>query len=234
MVTDSTTGKSTTGPLLDWWYVHAGYMGFKDGISKSWDVPMGVEIEAQPAEMSDPILQPDRPWEKEKCGPVTSFFVKEGRYIIDYYSPGGLCRAESEDGYNWTKPDLGVVDFGGSAKNNIITTKYSRIFEDPSAPPEERFKAIGSRSGFYARERDADDKYIEVHLDREAAARLGDPDNQNQLRLQEWNRENFEGEWGTLKAFMTGAVSPDGFNWTDLEEPLLEEFVDGRGAGDVE
>ena len=46
MVTDPTTGNPTTGPLLDWWYVHAGYMGFNDGTSKSWDVPMGIEIEA--------------------------------------------------------------------------------------------------------------------------------------------------------------------------------------------
>ena len=136
MVTDPTTGNPTTGPLLDWWYVHAGYMGFKDGASKSWDVPMGIEIEAQGAEKSDPILLPDRPWEKEGSGPVTSFYVKNGRYIIDYYTPAGLCRAESEDGYNWTKPELGAVEFEGSTRNNIITTKYARIFEDPSAPPD--------------------------------------------------------------------------------------------------
>ena len=127
MVNDSITGNSTTGPLLDWWYVHAGYMGFKDGISKSWDVPMGVEIEAQPAEKSEPILQPDRPWEKEKCGPVTSFFVKEGRYIIDYYSPGGLCRAESEDGYNWTKPDLGLYDISRDMPHLKTTGKHNNV-----------------------------------------------------------------------------------------------------------
>ena len=228
MVTDPTTGNSTTGPLLDWWYVHAGYMGFKDGTSKSWDVPMGIEIEAQPAQKSDPILPPDRPWEQDGGHrSVTSFKVKDGRYTIDYYTPAGLCRAESEDGYNWTKPELGAVEFEGSTKNNIVSTKYFRIFEDPSAPPEERFKAIGGKSGFYARERDADGNHVEVHLDKDAVARMGGPEDPGILRLQEWNLEKFEGEWGTLKAFMMGAVSPDGFNWTELEKPLLEEFVDG-------
>ena len=123
-----------------------------------------------------------------------------------------------------------MVEFGGSTKNNIVTTKYSRIFEDPSAPPAERFKAIGARSGFYARERDADGNYVEVPLDEDAVARLRDPHDPaelKQLHLQEWHRESFQGEWGTLKAFMIGAVSPDGLHWTELEEPLLEEFVDG-------
>ncbi len=230
MVTDPTTGNLTTGPLLDWWYVHAGYAGFKDGISRSWDVPMGIEIEAQPAERSEPILPPDRPWEQDGAGPVTSFIFKDGLYIIDYTTPAGLCRAQSEDGYNWTKPEFGAVEFEGSTKNNIVTTRYGRIFEDPSAPPEERFKAIGGKGGFYAREKDTDGNYVEVQLDKEAVARMGGPENpdiQDHIHLQEWNSEKFEGEWGTLKSFMMGAVSPDGFNWTYLEKPLLEEFVDG-------
>ena len=144
MVTDPTTGNPTTGPLLDWWYVHAGYAGLKDGISRSWDVPMGIEIEAQPAERSEPILPPDRPWEQDGGGPVTSFIFKDGLYIIDYTTPAGLCRAQSEDGYNWTKPEFGAVEFEGSTKNNIVTTRYGRIFEDPSAPPEER-STLGAR-----------------------------------------------------------------------------------------
>ena len=190
MATDPTTGNPTTGPLLDWWYVHAGYAGFKDGISRSWDVPMGIEIEAQPAERSEPILPPDRPWEQDGGGPVTSFIFKDGLYIIDYTTPAGLCRAQSEDGYNWTKPEFGAVEFEGSTKNNIVTTRYGRIFEDPSAPPEERFKAIGG--GFYAREKDADGNYVEVQVDKEAVARMGGPENpdiQDHIHLQEWNSE---------------------------------------------
>ncbi len=138
---------------------------------------------------------------------------------------GGNERNHGNGSDNWEPDDRAAARLR-STRNNIITTKYARIFEDPSAPPEERIKAIGARSGFYARERDADGNYVEVHLDKNTVAGLSDPDVQDQLRLQEWKRETFQGEWGTLKAFMTGAFSPDGLNWTDLEELLLEEFVD--------
>jgi len=30
-----------------------------------------------------------------------------------------MCYAESADGVHWTKPELGLVDFNGSTKNNI-------------------------------------------------------------------------------------------------------------------
>ena len=30
------------------------------------------------------------------------------------------CYAESKDGIHWTKPDLGLFEFDGSKKNNIV------------------------------------------------------------------------------------------------------------------
>ncbi len=232
MVIDPVTGNSTTGPLLDWTYVHAGYMGFENGASRPWDAPVGIEIEVQEAEeKSSPLILPDRSWERDGTGAVGSFYQKDGRYIMYYRAyPGGLCRAESDDGFNWKKPKLGAVEFEGSKANNIVSTSYSRVFEDSSAPPQERFKALGSYAGMYARERDKDGKLVEVSAAREATGGVGNASDAvvtDILRKQETLVEKYEGPWGQLKAFLTGAVSPDGLNWTDLEEPLLEEFVDG-------
>ena len=66
-----------------------------------------------------------------------------------------ICYAESRDGgFTWTKPSLGIVEFRGSKDNNCILDKSSfgsawdnfMVFKDenPSCPPDELYKGIGS------------------------------------------------------------------------------------------
>lgn len=57
------------------------------------------------------------------------------------------CYAESEDGISWTKPSLGLVEFGGSKDNNIVWTGPGinlAPFRDanPDAKPEQKYKAF--------------------------------------------------------------------------------------------
>ncbi|MCA1808811.1 MAG: hypothetical protein ABR497_06365 [Kiritimatiellia bacterium] len=59
------------------------------------------------------------------------------------------CYAESADGHEWVKPELGIIEVGGSKANNVIVRKndYSHNFSpfldtNPAALPEERFKAL--------------------------------------------------------------------------------------------
>jgi len=63
-----------------------------------------------------------------------------------------MCYAESADGVHWTKPELGLVDFNGSKKNNIcliegspqsltLVNDFLSVLHDPSDPdPARRFK----------------------------------------------------------------------------------------------
>ena len=39
--------------------------------------------------------------------------------IVHSYDTGRICCAESDDGYHWRKPDLGIVEYRGSTRNNI-------------------------------------------------------------------------------------------------------------------
>ncbi len=73
--------------------------------------------------------------------------------------PQFYCYAESKDGIHWTKPELGIVEFNGSKKNNIILqglgTHNFAPFKDtnPDCPPESRYKALGgvkSEGGLFA------------------------------------------------------------------------------------
>ncbi len=69
----------------------------------------------------------------------------------DYWRP--MCYAESTDGVQWTKPELGLVDFNGSKKNNICLIEgepfsltrvddFLSVLHDPADPdPSRRYKA---------------------------------------------------------------------------------------------
>ena len=58
------------------------------------------------------------------------------------------CVAISQDGINWTKPDLRIWDFDGSNNNNIVwdgigTHCFTPFLDgNPDCPQEERYKAI--------------------------------------------------------------------------------------------
>lgn len=115
----------------------------------------------------------DAPWEGSGSGYHTVF--RDGDIYRLYYrglhldvSKGKLntgrhppyyCYAESKDGIRWTRPNLGIVEFEGSKKNNIILqglgTHNFTPFKDenPNTPKEQRYKGIGGikqEGGLYA------------------------------------------------------------------------------------
>lgn len=225
--------RRTSGPLLDWFYVHGGYMHEEDGALVQWDVPQGIELEVQPATKSEALIEADRPWEGSNALHLCQILPADGMYRMYYRGGGFFMLAESKDGLEWTKPELGLVDFQGSTRNNIIDAKLEYIFEDPSAPSEERWKGLGMSGGFYEPERDAEGNWVPAGSgSRKAAELMGDTtavSSEDILELQESPdvRETYRGDWAQLKGFLRGSVSPDGLHWTMLEDPLLAEWVDG-------
>lgn len=81
---------------------------------------------------------------KEIAGP--EFKNLDEKMRDDYVTRSNrmLCYAVSDDGVNWTKPDLGLVEHNGSKKNNIVMIARlgATVFLDPQAPSSERFKMI--------------------------------------------------------------------------------------------
>lgn len=57
-------------------------------------------------------------------------------------NPDFACHAESDDGIEWRKAKLGLVDCGGS-DNNLVNLKGHppSLFIDPDAPPSHRYRA---------------------------------------------------------------------------------------------
>ena len=102
----------------------------------------------------------ERPWEGNTCGFFSVF--KDGDLFKMYYRGSDwtkergyqthevACYAESKDGIHWTRPELGLFEFKGSKKNNIVWPKSLEAaswiaFKDtnPSAPEAERYKVAG-------------------------------------------------------------------------------------------
>ncbi len=113
-----------------------------------------VELQLQHPIEKESVLIPDAPWEGETSAYFTVFqdgsryrmYYRGSNYSIDPHEL--TCTAESEDGIRWTKPELGLYDFKGSKKNNIVlvgnATHAFVPFKDanPSAKPDEQYKAV--------------------------------------------------------------------------------------------
>ncbi|HUT36660.1 MAG TPA: hypothetical protein VNE39_24435 [Planctomycetota bacterium] len=114
----------------------------------------------------------DAPWEGNGCGYVT--VLQDGDTYRMYYrghtmkveggkvtqpNPMVTCMAESKDGIRWAKPELGLFEFAGSKRNNIVRVgdlchDFSPFVDaNPACPPEARYKgvgALGMRKGLLA------------------------------------------------------------------------------------
>ena len=111
------------------------------------------------------VLVSDRPWEGNGLNYVTVF--QDGDLYKMYYRGGDYdrgvtslheqvyCLAISKDGVKWERPNLGLVEFGGSKDNNILLTEKDKALGyichnfspfldlNPDAPESERYKAVG-------------------------------------------------------------------------------------------
>lgn len=116
----------------------------------------------------DVVLTADKPWEGNTSAYFTVF--QDGDLYRMYYRGSHwdekarkethrevTCYAESKDGVNWTKPNLGLFEFNGSKENNIVWddtdgTHNFAAFKDknPKAPPESRYKALAGHPGLKA------------------------------------------------------------------------------------
>ena len=104
------------------------------------------------------VLVTDKPWEGSSCLYFTVF--QDGDKYRMYYrglqvkdrQPAHrevVCYAESRDGVKWMRPELELVEFDGSKKNNIVWDGLGShnftpfIDHNPKCRPEAKFKALG-------------------------------------------------------------------------------------------
>ncbi|MBM3891615.1 MAG: hypothetical protein FJ388_21085 [Verrucomicrobia bacterium] len=129
-----------------------------------------AELRLHHPEPREIALLHDAPWEGSGSGYHSVF--QDGKLYRMYYKawhldvqpPGKVnmashplfcCYAESDDGIRWRKPEVGLHEFKGSKKNNIVMVPgpagsavadpgHPAVFKDenPDAPADARYKAI--------------------------------------------------------------------------------------------
>jgi len=121
----------------------------------------GLSLKLHSPRPAEVVLRYDKPWEGRWSG-YASVLRDDDRCRM-YYRAGlveaalgdaqweSVCYAESADGIHWEKPELGLFEYQGSSKNNIVwkgvgTHCSIGAFKDtnPDCQPAERYKALSS------------------------------------------------------------------------------------------
>jgi hypothetical protein len=103
---------------------------------------------------SNPIFRGEAAWEGWGPNLGGSVIRFDGGFRMYYYcisddEPTYVCMAESKDGIHWTRPDLGLVEWNGSKRNNIIdcSTMVGKIAH-PDTPEREWITFSNSHLGY--------------------------------------------------------------------------------------
>ena len=128
----------------------------------------GVELQLHHPTPAGTALQLDRPWEGIVSGYVT--MIHDGNKQLMYYrgrpttsrldgsseAQEVACYAESPDGINWIRPNLGLFEVAGTRENNVILVEPKTVTHNfapfldtkPGVPATEKFKALGGTGLF--------------------------------------------------------------------------------------
>jgi len=190
------------------------------------------------------VMVHDEPWEGNisachtvfQDGDLYRMYYRGAQYDLDDEKivHQVTCYAESRDGIHWSKPDLGLAEFQGSKKNNIILSVEDSKrtgqsghnfapFKDanPACKPDEKYKAVGGLSGMYAFKSPDGLRWSPMVPDR--VVTKGAFDSQN---LAFWDSvrgryvEYHRGFRNGVRDVMT-STSPDFLHWS---EPVWLEF----------
>ena len=80
------------------------------------------------------VLTPDRPWETVGMPSCVGYFQDGDKYRLWYHcddnsegNPRFTGYAESQDGVNWEKPNLGILDYKGSRDNKLVKSLEGKM-----------------------------------------------------------------------------------------------------------
>ena len=141
------------------------------------DTIAGAKLTLHQPLLREVVIRHDAPWEGNvswthsviQDGPIYRMYYRGAHADInnDATARSFLCYAESNDGIHWKKPEVGLVDFKESKKNNIIWSRAESaklwnipdsvglwnmlisincgVFKDanPDCPPDARYKMLG-------------------------------------------------------------------------------------------
>ena len=109
-------------------------------------------VQNSPEIHPEPVLEPSNFADGSGATLYGTVLVDQGMYRMwyqgtpkdwDEQNMETICYAESDNGIDWRKPNLGLVDYAGQGKdNNLINIPGHdmSVFIDPDAPPSHRYR----------------------------------------------------------------------------------------------
>jgi dienelactone hydrolase len=164
--------------------------------------------------LSNPVIREDKPWEMAIGWTSVVRHAATGKYQLWYQAYGGhrderkshkcvVCLAESDDGINFTKPELGIHDFKTDRK--------------PFAGHHRDTNIVLVGDGGYG------DRYANSVL---YDPQENDPAKRYKMLYTDFGKDAEGREWPGFFA----AFSPDGIRWTKSpSNPLIKTAYGGRG-----
>jgi len=103
-----------------------------------------VALRVNPPQQREVVIRADKPWEKLMISFYLTVLDEGGKLRMWYIcrdkknQPNEAC-AESADGVNWVKPNLGIVEYEESKDNNLVgmDSLEGTVFRE-RAPAEQR------------------------------------------------------------------------------------------------
>ena len=120
--------------------------------------PFNIGHGFDPDHPGEPVLTPGEPGSPD-CDEVILIgsVIKIGSEYRMWYAGQGdqdgvrrVCYATSTDGFRWEKPDLGLMEYGGSSHNNLVHLTHEGenqiapwvLYDPEAADPQRRYKMI--------------------------------------------------------------------------------------------
>ena len=125
-----------------------------DYFIESLDGARRVLNQPQKLTVDEPLSIPfDKPWENQLAQPGRGIYDERQRRFRMYYRAWTgeqtlLCALDSSDGLNWERPELGLVAFDGSTRNNITNANaqhLSMIWDPYEQDKTRRWKQIDNQ-----------------------------------------------------------------------------------------
>lgn len=105
-----------------------------------------VALHVNPPQQREVVIRTDKPWEQLMISLFLTVLDDGGKlrmwYICrDKKNVPNVAYAESADGVNWIKPNLGIVEYEGSKDNNLVglSSLEGTVFRDERAPADQRY-----------------------------------------------------------------------------------------------
>lgn len=237
---------------------------FLDDHLISWTQNVVRRVKPPLKHAENPILRAEYPWEERYMtlyGTVMrdkdtgKFRMWYNAFGPDYRKQSYLAYAESDDGYQWRKPMMGILSFGEHAKTNLLLGADANVHGpavilNPVAPPQDRYLAIydsythfrpgspesqlQSRAVYAASSPDgihfspASGKMIVLGKSDVGHSAVWNPDREKiQLYMRGVNEYQEEGGLTQRVRYVRYAESSDGRSWSEPIELMRADDVDG-------